>query len=140
MSGHTLSASSSTAGRSKTAKAKEDQPTTSVEATKKNNGLRCDGCNRPNHTRDFCRLKNHPDFNKEGPWVGSAVERTIRVWDHSQPDVILPWRQRSDGTTWNNPLEAKKDKPRDRDHYGGHRGVRDNDRKDNDGEWRSCSL
>ena len=97
------------------------------------NGLRCEGCNRPNHTRDFCRLKNHPDFNKEGPWVGSAVERTIRVWDHSQPDVILPWRQRADGTTWNNPAEAKKDKPRDRDHYGGHRGGRDNDRNDNEG-------
>ena len=130
MSGQTLSAAS---GRSKAAKAKEDQPTTSVEATKKATGLRCEGCNRPNHTRDFCRLKNHPDFNREGPWVGSAVERTIRVWDHSQPDVILPWRQRADGTTWNNPAEAKKDKPRDRDHYGGHRGGRDNDRNDNEG-------
>ena len=43
------SVSSSTTGRSKNAKAKEDQPTSSVDATKKNNGLRCDGCNRPNH-------------------------------------------------------------------------------------------
>ena len=33
-------------------------------------------------------------------------------------------------------LRPKKDKPRDRDHYGGHRGNRDNDRRGNDGGIR----
>ena len=140
MSEHTLSGSSSSTGRNKASKTREDQPNTTVEATKKSNGLRCEGCNRPNHTRDFCRLRTHPDFNKEGPWIGSAVERTIRGWDHSQPDVVLPWKQRSDGTPWTDPAEAptplKKDKPRDRDYYGGHRGNRDNDRRGNDGGSR----
>ena len=31
---------------------------------------------------------------------------------------------------------SKKDKPRDRDYYGGHRGNRDNDRRGNDGGSR----
>ena len=139
MSKNTLSGSSSSTGRSKAAKTREDQPNTTVEATKKSNGLRCEGCNRLNHTRDFYRLRTHPDFNREGPWVGNAVERTIRVWDHSQPEVVLPWKQRSDGTPWTDPAEAptlpKKDRPRDRD-YGGHRGSRDNDRRGNDGGSR----
>ena len=34
------------------------------------------------------------------------------------------------------PTPPKKDKPRDRDYYGGHRGNRDNDKRGNDGGSR----
>ena len=40
MSGHTLSGSSSSTGRSKAAKTPEDRPNTAVDTTKKSNGLR----------------------------------------------------------------------------------------------------
>ena len=104
----------------------------------------CEGCNRPNHTRASCRLRFHPDFNKEGPWAGSSVERTIRVWD-TQPDVRLPWTQRADGTPWNGSAEAQihkkkdKDKSKDKDYYGNSRGKNDGDRRGNDGGGKGGS-
>ena len=83
-------------------------------------------------------MRTHPDFNREGPWAGSAAGRVIRVWDHSQPEVLLlfPWKQRADGTPWIEKAETddaptppkKKDKSCDRDYYCGNRGNRDNDR------------
>ena len=81
-------------------------------------------------------LRTHPDFNRDGPWKGSAADKAIRVWDRTQPDVALPWKQRADGTPWTDkveePTQPKKDNPRDRDYYGGNRGNRDNDRRNND--------
>ena len=52
MSGHVLSGTSSTTSRTKTAKSREDA-----------SGRKCQGCSRGNHTREFCRLNTHPDFN-----------------------------------------------------------------------------
>ena len=80
----------------------------------------------------------HPDFNKDGPWSGSAVERTIRVWD-KQAEVRLPWTQRADGSSWDGSAEAPtpkkndKDKSRDKDYYGNSRGNNDGDRRGSDG-------
>ena len=91
-----------------------------------------------NHSRASCRLRFHPDFNKEGPWSGSSVERTIRVWD-KQPEVRLPLTQRADGSSWSgsaeapNPKKKNKDKSKDKNYYGNSRGNNDGDRRGNDG-------
>jgi len=134
MGGHVASGSSSTSSKTKTSRSREDSSTTTV-GTSAATSRTCEGCNRPNHSRESFRLRFHPDFNREGPWDGSLVERAIRVWNQ-QPDVQLPWKQRADGTPWNesalapNPPKKKdKDKPRDKDYYGSN----DSDRRGNDG-------
>jgi hypothetical protein len=99
MGGHVPSASSNTTNNSKTPKPREDMATPAT-STGEATGGNCEGCNRPNHSRASCRLRFHPDFNKDGPWSGSAVERMIRVWD-KQTEVRLPWTQRADGSSWN---------------------------------------
>ena len=81
---------------------------------------------------------------QDGPWSGSAVERTIRVWD-KQTEVRLPWTQRADGSSWNGSAEAPtpkkkdKDKSRDKDYYGNSRGNNDGDRRGNDGGGKGGS-
>ena len=119
MGGHVPSASSKPRENTAT-------PAASTGAT---TGGDCEGCNRPNHSRDF---------NKDGPWAGSSVERTIRVWD-TQPDVRLPWTQRADGTPWNGSAEAPNPKSRDKDYYGSDRGNSDGDRRGNDGGGKDGS-
>ena len=117
---------------------------------------KCQGYNRAHHTRDVCRLRFHPDFNKSGSWVGSAAERAIRVWD-SSADVALPWEKRADGSAWEGFPEPwatagssashgtsdatsppkKKDKPKEsKDYYGRGGGNNSNDRRGNDGGGR----
>ena len=39
------------------------------EASRRVQGCTCQGCNRANHTREFCRLRFNEDFNREGPWA-----------------------------------------------------------------------
>ena len=64
----------------------------------------------------------------------------------SQPEVLLPWKQRADDTAWIEKAETddaptppnKKDKSRDRDYYCGNRENRDNDRRGNDGGGRGA--
>ena len=96
MSGYVPSGTSSTTSRTKTAKSRDDT-LTNAGGFSATTVRKCQGCNRDNHTREFCRLRTHPDFNKEGPWSGSAAERRVRVWD-SSAEVLLPWKQRADGT------------------------------------------
>ena len=79
MSGHVPSGTSSTTSRTKTAKSHDDA-SASTGGSSAATVRKCQGCHRDNHTREFCRLRS---FNKEGPWAGSAAERTVRVWDSS---------------------------------------------------------
>jgi hypothetical protein len=52
---------------------------------------KCHGCNRVGHDRDTCRMTDHPDFVKTGLWVGSATERTIRLWERDESKILFPW-------------------------------------------------
>ena len=133
MGGHVTSGSTVTANKSKKDAA---TPTASTDTATSGN---CEGCSRPNHSRASCRLRVHPDFNKEGPWAGSAVERSIRAWD-TNPVARLSWSQRADGTPWEGLPETQsqkkkhKEKSSGKDYYGGSsRGNNDGDRRGNDG-------
>ncbi len=136
MGGHVPSAPSSTSIKSKNPKLREDTTTPAV-STGGTTGGNCEGCNRPNHSRASCRLRFHPDFNKDGPWSGSAVETAIRVWD-KQAEVRLPWTQRADGSAWEGtaepatPKKKDKDKSKDKNYCGNSRGNNDGDRRGND--------
>jgi transposase InsO family protein len=46
----------------------------------KSNGKsqQCEGCGRQNHLRTACKLKDHPEFNKEGNWAGSAAAKACK--------------------------------------------------------------
>ena len=57
------------------------------------NNTKCDGCGRPHHTREQCRLKNHPDFNKEGPYPNQTP---------------VAFNKRLDGTPWSNPQQQQQ--------------------------------
>ena len=98
MGGHVPSGPSSSTSRTKTPRA-SDEASTSAGGASAATTRKCQGFNRAHHTRDGCRLRFHPDFNKSGSWVGSSAERAIRVWD-SSADVALPWKKRADGTAW----------------------------------------
>ena len=157
MSGHVPIGTSSTTNRTKTAKSRDDA-STNAGGSSTTTIRKCQGCNRDNHTREFCRLRHHPDFNKEGQWSGSAAERKVRVWDSSS-EVLLPWKQKADGTPWDGPPEQttrtsssapdrtvdaptppkKKDKAKDKDYYGSSCGNNDSDRRGNDGGRRGGS-
>jgi hypothetical protein len=39
----------------------------------------CMGCNRSGHTREDCHHKNHPDFNRTGPWDGCRADRELKT-------------------------------------------------------------
>ena len=153
MGGQLPSGASSNTSRTKTPKA-SDEAATSAAGASAATTRKCQGCNRAHHTRDVCRLRFHPDFNKSGSWVGSAAERAIRVWD-SSTEVALPWEKRADGTAWEGQAEPrattgssaphgtseatsppkKKDKPKEsKDYYGRGGGDNNNDRRGNDGE------
>ena len=41
--------------------------------------ISCNGCERVGHKRSDCRLKDHPDFNKEGDWKASKAFKTIQL-------------------------------------------------------------
>ena len=60
--------------------------------------VHCDGCNRDNHRREDCRLRNHPDFNEHGPWGGSSADRAMRRWQKDEKEIKLIWTKRADGT------------------------------------------
>ena len=155
MGGQLPSGASSNTSRTKTPKA-SDEASTGVGGASAATTRKCPGCNRAHHTRDVCRLRFHPDFNKSGSWVGSATERAIRVWD-SSTDVALPWEKRADGTAWEGHAEPrttagssaphgtseatsppkKKDKPKEaKDYYGRGGGDNNKDRRGNDGGGR----
>ena len=95
MSDHVPSETASTTSRTKTARS-HDEASTSAGSASASTRRKCQGCNRANHSRDVCRLRFHPDFNKAGSWVGSAAERAIHVRD-SSVEVALPWKTRADG-------------------------------------------
>ena len=59
MGGHVTSGSTVTAN-----KAKKDT-TTPTESTGTVTSGNCEGCNRPSHSRDSCRIRVQTDFNKE---------------------------------------------------------------------------
>lgn len=81
-------------------KSKDDQAPTTVDDSATGTRVVCQGCNRRGHNREYCKLAQHPDFNKHGPWVGSKVEHAVRVWVTGRDEVLLPWKQRADGTPW----------------------------------------
>ena len=138
MGGHVTSGSTVTAN-----KAKKDATTLTANTGTVTSG-NCEGCNRPGHSRDSCRLRVHPDFNKEGPWAGSAAEKSIRAWNTSSV-VQLPWSQRADGSTWEGlPMKQSdkkkgKEKSKDKDYYGNSRGNNDGERRGNDGGGKGGS-
>ena len=74
MGGHILTGTSSTTSKAKAAKTRNDA-SVSAESSSAATGRTCQGCNRANHTREFCRLRFHPDFNREGPWAGTYRPR-----------------------------------------------------------------
>ena len=65
--------------------------------------IKCNGCGRAGHTREDCRLKHHPDWNKEGPY---------------QNQNPLPFNARLDGTSWVNPHAH------DKSHSSGQQGQK----------------
>ena len=85
---------SGTSCKAKTTKTR-DKASASAGTPSAATGRTCQGCNRANHTREFCRLRFHPDFNREGPWAGSSAKRAVRVW-YPATEVRLPWKTRAD--------------------------------------------
>jgi len=99
------SGTSSTTSKAKASKSRDDAPA-SAGTSSTTAGRTYQGCNRANHTREFYRLRFHPDFNREGPWAGSSAERTVRVWDPAT-EVQLPWKTRADGSVWTGTAEPR---------------------------------
>ena len=105
VSGHIPSGPSSISGKKKTPKPREGSSTTTVGArVVRATGRTREGCNRPNHSREFCRLRNH-----------------------SHPDFLLPWKGTAEAPT--PPKKKDKDKPQDKDYYRSNRGNNDSDRR-----------
>ena len=100
----------------------------------------CQGCNRPGHKREICKLYSHPDFVRKGNWAGSATDRTMRAYfeQSGRSDKIskgclkLQKHLRADGTRINdNNIQSHPPTPsRDndsnnrRDRYSGDRSGR----------------
>ena len=99
----------------------------------------CQGGGRFGHRRDDpCALRDHPDFNRSGDWVGSAAEIAIRAFcRRSQPNTPIPLRVklfknlRADGTKiskasqqrpFTPPMDANTRRDHD-DHSGGRGGT-----------------
>ena len=66
----------------------------------------CSGCGGWRHTANKCYLKEHPDFNKQGPWDKSAAYAKLKA---KHPDDEskhhLDRRNRADGTPLAKPIE-----------------------------------
>jgi len=52
-------------------------------------GAYCEGCGRMGHIRENCAFKEHPDFNKYGPWKESA---TAKALSKKQGPDKKPWK------------------------------------------------
>ena len=96
----------------------------------------CQECGRFGHRRDACDLSDHPDFNRSGDWVGSAVEIAIRAFG-GRPNQTLISPLESNCSSICEHMERKFRRPlsnilpllpwmptHGRDHSGG-RGNRD---------------
>ena len=55
-------------------------------------------CNRPDHTREDCHHKNHPDFNRSGQWDGCRADRELKARGKTGVEIKLTRGFRSDGT------------------------------------------
>ena len=100
------SSSSSTLGKHPRYPKSTDTANKHTKATDNEEIPICQGCGRFGHRRDDpCTLRDHPDFNRSGDWVGSAAEIAIRAFcRRTQPNTHIPPRVklfkqlRADGT------------------------------------------
>ena len=66
-----------------------------IKTTDNDDNLPCQGCGRYNHRRETCDLRDHPDFNRYGDWIGSATEVAIRAFVRAtSPDREVPNRDK----------------------------------------------
>ena len=112
-------------------------------------GEHCNGCGKPNHQRKDCtsgHAPKHPEFNKEGKWIGCASYKTVKAWlaanNRSGEHPTLRFNFRADGTPMVLKPKAKSDRPSERDSKsnpadsssssrgGSHYQPRDNQRRD----------
>ena len=93
MSGSTSTQSSDT--KKKTSSYDRDRDHDKVQP-KPIPGTYCMGCNRSGHPREDCYHKNHPDFNRSGPWDGCKADREFKArgemisirWYSDTADII----------------------------------------------------
>ena len=131
------SSSSSTLGKHPRHPKSTDTTNKHTKATDNEEIPICQGGGRFGHRRDDpCALRDHPDFNRSGDWVGSAAEIAIRAFcRRSQPNTPIPLRVklfknlRADGTKISKASQQRPFTPpmdantrRDHDDHSGARG------------------
>lgn len=87
---------------------KKDFPTDGNKPVKSNKS--CWGCGRDTHTKDECKLKLHPDFNRgKGPWISSENGKAWaeRVDESGNKIITLPFTKTLSGETFS--VHSKKE-------------------------------
>ena len=93
----------------------------------------CMGCNRPGHTRDDCNHRNHPDFNRSGPWDVCRADRELKARGKTGAEIKITRGFRFDGTAIprvTTGVSAAPSPYRRNDTDDGTGRRRDNDRRD----------
>ena len=68
----------------------------------------CHGCGGDKHLAKDCKLKEHPDFNKEGSWEASEAYKALKLrFPNTRSAIRLHHKYRVDGT----PLEKPFSRP-----------------------------
>jgi len=58
----------------------------------------CDGCGRRGHLRSNCVLRDHPDFNHEGPWWSCKSFKSFQIKNRTVDNPALHKTKRADGS------------------------------------------